>query len=688
MKRVDRDITIVDHALSLFMILSATFVAGAAIGSPAISYYFMGLALLTTFVGYLTSKVAIKYRWTRIVGYVYAVVALFPWIFASQFNRALPDHGFPFALIMTGILSWMLVLTQTVTWKDTALCFQVVPCIAIFGLVGAYDYYWTPFLFFGFLIGATSLFFRAHARQMLRIAEQSLAPVRAYGEDEDVAEDISTQQLWRQAFDSGAWRWMAGAEWALVSALVIVLCSILGAPVIKFTTHGITEAIRVSIPNLPNRNQSSSRVEMNPVDDLKLGQGPVRQTGAVMARVRGDVGRYWRTQSYVKRTLTGWSMDWKGGFINGGPDPRSELYEETLKELVPNGHKLPFDAQLIAQGAEVPVPGEVVDLSIPKFSVLPDGTVRQQNFSGTGIYQGTIWAVANMPDRAQTTHPPEYLEGVFDSPVFLTSRVVNWSKMVAAGATDDLDKARKIQHAIEARCKYNLQAKGVPMNAEPVDSFLFETQEGYCDLFASAMATAARVNGLPARVMRGYLNRQNTPDKDGWYTITDKEAHLWCEIYFKNVGWVVFDPTDGAVDITPDEEKTSDSTTSWLRPVGIGIGALFGAALLVFGARTFRWSKKGALTPGTELVRIYGRVLRHVERKTGKPKRLSETPIEYLTRVRTQIADWDGIYALHTDLEQSLYGPGTLSATDVSAFQERVKQWRRDFKTINETPDR
>ena len=38
----------------------------------------------------------------------------------------------------------------------------------------------------------------------------------------------------------------------------------------------------------------------------------------------------------------------------------------------------------------------------------------------------------------------------------------------------------------------------------PVDDFLFGTRRGYCEFFASAYATLARLVGIPARLVGGY----------------------------------------------------------------------------------------------------------------------------------------------------------------------------------------
>jgi len=76
---------------------------------------------------------------------------------------------------------------------------------------------------------------------------------------------------------------------------------------------------------------------------------------------------------------------------------------------------------------------------------------------------------------------------------------------------------------------------------DPVDYFLFEQQEGYCDYYASAMTVMARSLGLPARIGVGFLPQP--PDEDGIQTIYQINGHSWPEIYFPGYGWIEFEPT-------------------------------------------------------------------------------------------------------------------------------------------------
>ncbi len=80
---------------------------------------------------------------------------------------------------------------------------------------------------------------------------------------------------------------------------------------------------------------------------------------------------------------------------------------------------------------------------------------------------------------------------------------------------------------------------------ELLESFLFETKQGHCALFATAMTLAMRDMGFPARYVTGYVVTGGELQSDGTYlaTLRENNLHAWVEVYFDNVGWLPFDPT-------------------------------------------------------------------------------------------------------------------------------------------------
>src|SRR5213078_5192102 len=88
---------------------------------------------------------------------------------------------------------------------------------------------------------------------------------------------------------------------------------------------------------------------------------------------------------------------------------------------------------------------------------------------------------------------------------------------------------------------YSLQPPPTP-GLPPLVGFVLQTQTGYCQHFAGAMALMARMLGIPARVAAGFVSGRYV---NGEWQVTDRDAHTWVEAWFRGYGWLPFDPTPG-----------------------------------------------------------------------------------------------------------------------------------------------
>ncbi|MGO7353081.1 transglutaminase family protein, partial [Rhizobium ruizarguesonis] len=61
---------------------------------------------------------------------------------------------------------------------------------------------------------------------------------------------------------------------------------------------------------------------------------------------------------------------------------------------------------------------------------------------------------------------------------------------------------------------------------------------GTCRDFALLMMEAARVLGLAARFVTGYVY---VPDRDGSTVLGGGSTNEWCQIYLPGAGWTEFD---------------------------------------------------------------------------------------------------------------------------------------------------
>ncbi|NHC45572.1 DUF3488 and transglutaminase-like domain-containing protein [Motilibacter aurantiacus] len=98
---------------------------------------------------------------------------------------------------------------------------------------------------------------------------------------------------------------------------------------------------------------------------------------------------------------------------------------------------------------------------------------------------------------------------------------------------------------------YAEDAPQPPNGTELIEQFLTE-RRGFCTHFATAMVVMARALGIPARLAVGYLpGQEREADGDYYrYTVTNRQAHAWPELYFQDYGWLRFEPT-------PSQEGTA-----------------------------------------------------------------------------------------------------------------------------------
>lgn len=149
------------------------------------------------------------------------------------------------------------------------------------------------------------------------------------------------------------------------------------------------------------------------------------------------------------------------------------------------------------------------------------------------------------PDAAITAQVPA---GVPD-------RITRLTREITANADTAGLKAAAIQAYLRDPKQFRYSTEAPPGDGfDVLDSFLFETREGYCIHYATSMALMARIAGIPSRVAVGFL--PGTQVSDG-YEVKSHDMHAWPELYFQSLGWVRFEPTAGAA-----------SAPNWTTPTG------------------------------------------------------------------------------------------------------------------------
>jgi hypothetical protein len=117
------------------------------------------------------------------------------------------------------------------------------------------------------------------------------------------------------------------------------------------------------------------------------------------------------------------------------------------------------------------------------------------------------------------------------------------------GTTNRYDAATAIETRLRSTSDftYTLSPPAPPEGTWPITWFLTNSHQGYCQYFASSMATMLRALNIPARVVGGYGGGTEDDSSAGARTVIHRvsttDAHNWVEAYFPHYGWIPFEPT-------------------------------------------------------------------------------------------------------------------------------------------------
>ncbi len=286
--------------------------------------------------------------------------------------------------------------------------------------------------------------------------------------------------------------------------------------------------------------------------------------------------------------------------------------------------------------------------------------------SGNNLYE--YWV---QPQPPVALLPPSQRQRLLTGPA-PSQELRTWLTNVLAGTTEPLARARRLEAHLREQFRYELGAPELDrLNA--LEEFLLRERRGHCERFASALALLLRMEGIPARVVVGFVPGERNW-LSGWRDVRLRDAHAWVEAHLTGLGWVQFDPTPRASQPPPGWEPADlidaldviwylnivnfDATaqrsffqvpTEAIRsagdhlretgPIWLGLGALGGLGWL--GWRGWRRRQRSATTvpPANVSARFashhYGQALR-ILAKHGFHRHPPETPWEFLASLRNE----------------------------------------------------
>lgn len=401
-------------------------------------------------------------------------------------------------------------------------------------------------------------------------------------------------------------------------------------------------------------------------------RGPVKLSGDIVMTVKSSTSGYWRAQVLDTYTPNGFiTSDTNTTWAEPG-DPRMADAQTGLSRVPVEQEfqvRIPKNGYIFGAGQPLKV-NVSVELKGPPTdprAILQAGRIRRgQNYT---ITSAISMATVDQLRSAGTNYPPGITSTYLQLPESLPKRVRDLAAVAAksesapGGKATPYDSATAIQDYLRnpANYKYNTNIAAPPAERDGVDYFLFDSRQGYCDYFASAMAVMLRSQGIPARVISGFATGDYDPNF-GVYVVRDWHAHAWVEVYFPSYGWIPFEPTPSqpvitrAVDTNPvaklpddpasqssqnpasSEQQPRDFLPSTLEPIATAVTSLPGTPplhwlllSLPFAALLGLFLRQWWFAPFRKLYgprAYYARMLRLASWFGLKP-RPSQTPHEY-----------------------------------------------------------
>lgn len=107
----------------------------------------------------------------------------------------------------------------------------------------------------------------------------------------------------------------------------------------------------------------------------------------------------------------------------------------------------------------------------------------------------------------------------------------------------------RVRTMLSTVASYTESPIDVPQGTSFARWFFSNAREGNSAYFATVATMAFREQGIPARYVEGYRvgtdERDTARDNDGDVLLGANQAHAWCEIYIRGIGWTPIEVTPG-----------------------------------------------------------------------------------------------------------------------------------------------
>lgn len=413
-------------------------------------------------------------------------------------------------------------------------------------------------------------------------------------------------------------------------------------------------------------------------DEMDFGSyGDVKTDDTVVMRVElegpapGEL--YWRGSTLDRFDGRAWTRSNTGERLLFSRDKQFVLGGQTRESLVKQTIYLePINTRVLF-GLPTSVAMEAEFMYIG----LDDHRVMKLKREPRGRVRYTLWSDPNMAVDIRKPRPSD-----LQLPQTV-GRIPDLAREVVSGIEDPQLKAMTIGKYLQGNMAYALETRRTPRGISPIEDFLFNTRQGYCEHFSTAMTLMLRSVNIPARVVTGFLGGDVNP-LGNYVLVRQSDAHAWVEAYIGG-RWMRFDPTPSAppslrsataiyldavrmawfkyvISYSSLEQRravrTLESGLSWIsRPHLPDMTRLFSglsrkgltiigfmAAALFLGWKLLLLFHRQNRSPQRSALQSYERILKRLHR-AGFSKSLCETPKQFAERVARAGGPVDAIEA-------------------------------------------
>jgi hypothetical protein len=273
---------------------------------------------------------------------------------------------------------------------------------------------------------------------------------------------------------------------------------------------------------------------------------------------------YWRAAVYDEYDLTAWRQTIAAGFDVA---PGRDVLGNTADAMTEAGRRAVifrvFPDEFRSSTILSPQAPSQVDTAVRVSYVDETRFVASIDRSNTGPYSVTALVrdlggdapgiTVNKLREAETAYPPAIVERYLPVPI---------GAIPPGGAADQLlddilatvpdpDNPYDVASAMvdylrsSTNFTYDTDVRNLPCEGLSTVECFARYRAGYCQHYATTMAILLREQGIPTRLVAGFLPGQR--DAGVFETVPFSAAHSWVEAYFPGYGWVEFDPTGGDI---------------------------------------------------------------------------------------------------------------------------------------------